>query len=93
MPKTNTLPSHFRSCAIKKAPSHNQSNAITRSSYKSHITKQAVRVAFAYLFGIVLGWGVIGVWLAHSVLDWIVRSVIFYLRYRSNKWETKAIKL
>ena len=58
----------------------------------SMISMWAVRVFFAYIFGILLGWGVIGVWLAHSVLDWIVRSVIFYLRYRSNKWETKAIK-
>ncbi len=58
----------------------------------SMISMWGVRVAFAYLFGVILGWGVIGVWLAHSVLDWIVRSIIFYLRYRSNKWETKAIK-
>jgi len=58
----------------------------------SIISMWTVRVLFAYIFGIVLGWGVIGVWLAHSVLDWIVRGIIFYLRYRSNKWETKAIK-
>jgi Na+-driven multidrug efflux pump len=52
----------------------------------------AVSVLFAYIFGTTLGWGVIGVWLAHSVLDWIVRSFFFYIRYRSNKWETKAIR-
>ncbi|MBQ4426026.1 MAG: MATE family efflux transporter [Lachnospiraceae bacterium] len=52
-----------------------------------------IRITFAYIFGIVFGWGVIGVFLAHSVLDWIVRSICFYLRYRSNKWETKAIKV
>ena len=58
----------------------------------SMISMWAVRVLFAYIFGITLGWGVIGVWLAHSVLDWIVRSFFFYIRYRSNKWETKAIR-
>ena len=58
----------------------------------SIISMWTVRVLFAYIFGILFEWGVIGVWLAHSVLDWIVRSLIFYLRYRSNKWETKAIR-
>ncbi|MBO4873201.1 MAG: MATE family efflux transporter [Lachnospiraceae bacterium] len=58
----------------------------------SMISMWTVRVLFAYIFAILLGWGVIGVWLAHSVLDWIVRSSIFYLRYRSGRWETKAIK-
>ena len=58
----------------------------------SMISMWTVRVVFAYIFGILFGWGVIGVWLAHSVLDWIVRSLFFYHRYRSGKWETKAIK-
>ena len=49
------------------------------------------RVAFAYLFGKVLGFGVIGVWTAHSFLDWTARAVVFYLRYRSGKWTEKAI--
>lgn len=58
----------------------------------SMISMWLVRVLFAYIFGVFFGWGVIGVWLAHSVLDWIVRSAFFYSRYRSNQWETKAIK-
>ena len=49
------------------------------------------RVLFAYIFGKVLGYGIVGVWTAHCVLDWSVRSITFYLRYRSNKWTTKAI--
>ena len=49
------------------------------------------RVVFAYVFGKYMGFGVIGVWSAHSILDWTVRSTVFYLRYRSGKWTTKAI--
>ena len=39
-----------------------------------------------------MGYGLVGVWVAHSVLDWIVRSIIFFTRYRGDKWTTKAIK-
>ncbi|MDO4812592.1 MAG: MATE family efflux transporter [Eubacteriales bacterium] len=58
----------------------------------SMLTMWLVRVLFAYIFGKFMGYGVIGVWAAHAVLDWLVRSVIFYARYRGNKWTTKAIK-
>ena len=57
----------------------------------SMLTMWLCRVVFAYVFGKYLGFGVVGVWTAHSVLDWIVRSAVFFLRYRSNKWTTKAI--
>ena len=49
------------------------------------------RVLFAYILGKFLGYGVVGVWSAHAILDWTVRSVVFYKRYRSDKWVTKAI--
>ena len=39
-----------------------------------------------------MGYGVIGVWFAHAIVDWSVRSVIFFLRYRSGKWEMMGIK-
>ena len=42
--------------------------------------------------GAVLGYGVVGVWTAHAILDWSVRTVVFYLRYRGGKWTTKAIR-
>ena len=47
---------------------------------------------FAYIFGRFMGYGVIGVWVAHSVLDWAVRGAIFFARYRGDRWTTKAIK-
>jgi len=58
----------------------------------SMLTMWLCRVVFAYIFGKYMGYGVVGVWVAHSVLDWIVRSMVFILRYRSGKWTTKAIK-
>ena len=44
------------------------------------------RVLFAYIFGKFLGFGVVGVWTAHALLDWSVRSILFYRRYKSGKW-------
>lgn len=57
----------------------------------SMLTMWLCRVVFAYVFGKYLGFGVVGVWVAHSLLDWIVRTIVFLLRYRSDKWTTKGI--
>lgn len=43
------------------------------------------RFVFSLLFAIYFNLGVIGIALA-MCLDWSVRAVIFYLRYRSDKW-------
>lgn len=43
------------------------------------------RFIFSLLFAIYFNLGVIGIALA-MCLDWSVRAVIFYLRYRSDKW-------
>ncbi len=51
----------------------------------SIVTMFALRVGVAYIFGTILGLGVIGVWIA-MVIDWAARAVIFVLRYRSGKW-------
>ena len=58
----------------------------------SMLTMWIVRVMLAYVLGEYMGYGVIGVWFAHAIVDWSVRSVIFFLRYRSGKWETMGIK-
>lgn len=58
----------------------------------SMITMWLVRVLGAYVIGRYLGYGVVGVWFAHAILDWATRSVIFYARYRSGKWERMAIR-
>lgn len=43
------------------------------------------RVVAGYVLGIVLGFGVVGVWLG-MFLDWAVRGVFFYWRMISGKW-------
>ncbi len=57
----------------------------------SMLTMWLCRVLFAYILGKFMGYGVIGVWTAHAILDWTVRSIVFFLRYRGGKWTTKAI--
>ena len=45
----------------------------------------AARLLFSALFGLWLGWGVIGVAIGMS-MDLVFRGVIFIWRYRSQKW-------
>jgi hypothetical protein len=42
-------------------------------------------VVAGYVLGIMLGMGVVGVWLG-MFLDWTVRGVFFWLRLTSGKW-------
>ena len=44
------------------------------------------RLGSAFLFGIVLNLGVIGVWIAMGT-DWLFRSILFVIRFRSGKWK------
>ena len=49
------------------------------------------RFIFSIIFAIYLNMGVIGIAFA-MCLDWTIRAVIFYFRYKSNKWtEFKVI--
>lgn len=45
----------------------------------------AARLFFSALFGLVFGWGVIGIALGMS-MDLVFRGIIFIQRYRSQKW-------
>ena len=47
----------------------------------------AFRLGSALLFGIVLGWGVVGVWIAMG-MDWLARSVCFMYRYHKKNWQS-----
>lgn len=55
------------------------------SSIVSLITMWTVRVGLGYVFAIPLGLGVQGVWICMGI-EWAVRTVIFYFRYRSDVW-------
>ncbi|MFC4319896.1 MATE family efflux transporter [Litchfieldia salsa] len=54
------------------------------------ISMWGLKVPLAYLFGIHLGFGVLGVWIAHACDEW-VRGVIHYRRWTGRKWERKLI--
>ena len=46
-----------------------------------------VRVALAYLLGIVFGLGLFGVWLGWMA-DFVVRAALIYLRFQNGQWKT-----
>ena len=54
--------------------------------YTSVFATVIVRVALAYLFGVVFNMGVIGVAFA-MICDWIVRIILIATRYKSEKWK------
>ena len=56
----------------------------------SLFTTMGVRLILSILLGIVLDLGVIGIALA-MCLDWTVRGVIFWIRFRQGKWKTYRV--
>ena len=58
----------------------------------STVTMWIGRVALGIILGKYFHMGLIGVWFAHTIIDWIVRTIFFLTRYKSDKWQTKAIK-
>lgn len=46
------------------------------------------RIGFGILLSKYLNMGVMGVWVA-MIIDWIVRSTLFIIRYRGHKWEIR----
>lgn len=55
------------------------------TSVTSMLTMWLFRVVLGYVLGIVMGLGVLGVWLAMNC-EWGVRGAIFVWRYRRDKW-------
>ena len=49
-----------------------------------------VRIALAYLIGVSLHVGLLGVWIAQT-LDWVVRAGFYIVRYLGHKWENKSV--
>jgi putative MATE family efflux protein len=48
------------------------------------------RITFGYLLAIVLGYGVIGIWIG-MYIDWVIRGIFFGLRYFQGKWANRVI--
>ncbi len=55
------------------------------TSVTALLTMWSVRVVLGYVLGIVLGFGITGVWSA-MIIEWFVRALLFQLRLRSDKW-------
>ncbi|WP_235848438.1 MATE family efflux transporter [Litchfieldia alkalitelluris] len=49
-----------------------------------------ISVTMAYLLGVHLGLGLIGIWIAFLMDEWL-RAVIMYKRWKSRKWEKKGL--
>ncbi|MGL5352072.1 MAG: MATE family efflux transporter, partial [Clostridium sp.] len=50
----------------------------------------SVATLFSYIFGIKLGWGLQGVWIA-MLADECLRATIFWFRWKSGKWRARKI--
>jgi Na+-driven multidrug efflux pump len=48
-----------------------------------------IAVSLAWLFGIYFGWGLVGVWCAFAIDEW-VRGILMYRRWKSRAWEKHA---
>jgi len=55
------------------------------TSITSLLSMWLFRIVFGYVLGVVLGYGVMGIWIA-MVSEWAVRGLIFYLRFRGEAW-------
>lgn len=73
-PTSNTMPSVMRAAGDAAF-----------SSYFSLITMWVVRVGLGYLLAIVLGLGLPGVWVCMCA-EWMVRTVVFWKRFKGKKW-------
>lgn len=55
------------------------------TSVSSLLTMWLFRIILGYVLGITLGFGIMGVWVA-MVAEWGVRGIVFYWRYKGDKW-------
>lgn len=49
-----------------------------------------IATLLSYIFGISLGWGIGGVWIA-MMLDECIRAVIFYVRWKRGTWRNRTV--
>ena len=73
-----TLPNILRAC-----------NDVTYTMVTGVFAMFAFRIALGYVFGVVLGYGSVGVWVA-MMGDWIFRTICYLSRYRRGTWRTYA---
>lgn len=66
------------------------SNDVKRTMWISIFSMWIFRIAFSYVLGRYLGWGVFGIWVAMTI-DWLFRSICFTIRYCGNRWQKQKI--
>ena len=58
---------------------------VTYSTIISLASMWVCRVLGAYILGIVMSMGILGVWIA-MLVDWLVRAILVPIRFRGDKW-------
>ncbi|MDO6386769.1 MATE family efflux transporter [Uliginosibacterium sp. 31-12] len=48
------------------------------------------RILLGYVFGLLLGWGIVGVWLG-MFTDWLLRSALYLWRLGSGRWRGRRL--
>lgn len=56
----------------------------------SVISMWVFRIGFSWILGVKMQMGVFGVWVAMTI-DWLVRAVLFIIRYRGTKWQHATV--
>ena len=51
-----------------------------------------ISVPLAYLFGITMGWGLIGIYLAFVIDEWL-RGLLMLMRWRSRVWQKQSMSI
>lgn len=51
------------------------------------------RYGGAYLLAVVLDMGAVGAWISTAMLDWGFRSLVFLMRWHSNKWQGMRLRV
>jgi len=55
------------------------------TSVASMLSMWLFRIGFGYILGVVLGYGIVGIWVAMNC-EWAVRGAVFWWRFRGKKW-------
>ncbi|MBU3129570.1 MATE family efflux transporter [Clostridium tagluense] len=48
------------------------------------------RITLGYLLGVVLNFGLVGIWLG-MVIDWVIRGSLYCIRFKKGKWKRNTV--
>ncbi len=58
--------------------------------YVGMVFMWGIGVFFAYLFGIAFHWGLLGIWIALAMDEWI-RGLVIFFRWHRGGWRNKCL--